>query len=399
MKTKSLVLVSALSLMTAQSAFGSGFEKSIPWGGETSGLAGIGSPYMQNSQALFFNPAGLAGDKVGQDVSFNISPTFATFKAPITDSTKQETSKSNPVFPLSLIYGHTLNDKIGYGFGFYTAGGMANDYEVSKTGVNTVYHNKVKLAINELALGAGYKVMDNLKVGATYRIGMVNGEFYQAGDAGLGGLFEGKYTDLSGSNYFGLKLGAQYKLSDDTHLSFVYRSEMTYKAKGKYTLATSAGGPIADGVDVKVGTLLPAAWTLGAHHKLNDTWNLYGEYVFTEYSKVTNLSTEGGTSSPVELKWKDQHNVRLAAAYSGFALPVRVGYVWTSQVTHKDHALPSLIPPGPANTFTLGTGHSFGSFKVDGGFEYTMVSGQATGATVDNEVSEYALHLGASYSF
>jgi hypothetical protein len=66
------------------SANAAGFEKSIVWGGRSSGVAGIATPYIQGADALYFNPAGLAGDKEGQTLSFNISPTQSSFKGPST---------------------------------------------------------------------------------------------------------------------------------------------------------------------------------------------------------------------------------------------------------------------------------------------------------------------------
>lgn len=400
-----LALSAGVALLATSQAFAAGFEKSIPWGGETAGLAGIGTPYVQNSQALFFNPAGLLGDKVGQDVSFNLTALQPTVKAPVFNKAAQETAESATLTPFGLIYGHTLNDKLGYGFGFYSVGGLATSFNGLKiTGLGGDFDVKADLKITELSLGAGYKVMDNLKVGAAWRMGMISAALGAPKAVNATTIDEGQYSDLEGSSYLGLRLGAQYKLSDDTQLGFTYRSEMTYEAKGKLNYSRHSVGTetqILTDQDVTVGTLLPAAWTLGAVHKLNASWNLYGEYVFTEYSKATNISTEvnGAGSTPIELKWKDQHNLRLAAAYSGFGMPVRFGYVWTSQVSNPDYAGPTTTPPGAASTFTLGTGKAFGNVNVNGGFDYTTVSGKVTGYTAENEATSYALHLGADYSF
>lgn len=412
MKAKNLFIATVVVALVAPSAFGSGFEKSIPWGGQTSGLAGIGTPWISGSEALFFNPAGLVGDTKSKDVSFNLSPTMPEFKAPILNAGVQESAKKETLYPLSLMWGNTINDKLGYGFGFYVAGGLSTNYKAIALPTSTTADIKAALTITELALGVGYKIDDKLKVGGAWRVGMATAELSSVEYTGLApnppfppatpSFGEGIYKDLKASNYLGFKLGAQYKLNDKTNLGFSYRSEMTYETKGKLTTyyhAASTRTQLSE-KDAKLGTLFPAAWTLGVEHKLNDMWKLYGEYVMTEYSKVTNISTEvDGASDPIELKWKDQTNIRVAAAYNGFAWPVRVGYVWTSQVTSKDHSLPQMIPPGPATTYTVGTGQSFGPYAVNAGYEYTTVSGTATGKTAKNEVSETAIHLGGSYTF
>src|SRR4051812_13441628 len=112
-----------LSLLVSSQLFAAGFEKSISWGGQTSGVAGIGSPYIQGSQALFFNPAGLASDRVGQDVSFNISPTSPTFTGPINNANYVETSQNTIITPFGLIYGNTLTEHLGIGIGAFVSGG------------------------------------------------------------------------------------------------------------------------------------------------------------------------------------------------------------------------------------------------------------------------------------
>lgn len=399
------LIVSAASLLTAifagQTGFASGFEKSIPFGGQTSGVAGIGSSYMQGSQALFFNPAGLAGDKTGSDVSLNVSPTSPSWKAPILSTSTQESSTSKMLTPFGLMYGNTLNDKLGFGVGVYTSGGTYADYTNLKfTTGSTLLEAKTDLTIMEMAAGVGYKVMDGLKIGASWRVATVSGALNVVSPAGGGAGLEKDLKDLKDTNYTGFKLGAQYRAADKTDIGFTYRSEMNFHAKGTIGAHTSIGTtPLAD-TDVKVGTTFPAAWTLGVSHQCLENWKFLAEYVYTEYSKVKNLAVEfKGTSNPFELQWKDQHNLRLGGEYKGFSWPVRFGYIWTSKVTDADHSLPTLTPPGTANTLTLGTGQEFGSFRVDGGLEYTMASGAATGMTADNSVTEYALHLGGAYTF
>lgn len=381
------------ALLVGQTAMAAGFEKSIPFGGEASGTAGIGSPYMQGSQALYYNPAGLAGDKVGaQDVSVNVSPTVGKTKAPLSANAAQTDAKDKTVFPFGIMYGNTLSEKLGVGAGVYISGGNQAEFNnISGTQLNA----KTDLTIMEAALGAGYKVTPDLKLGLAWRMVMVNG-----GLSSVQGANELKFTDLKDTNYMGLKFGAQYKLSESTNLGFAYRSETTFKAKGKFSAHNNSGAVVVPETNGELRTLFPASWTFGIAHKCNEMWKFMGELVFTEYSKVKNLDVQNDTtgSSLLKMEWKDQINVRLAGEYA-LSWPIRFGYVWTSKVTDSDNALPTLTPPGDAHTLTLGTGQAFGDFRVDGGLEYTMASGARTGYQAKNELTAYALHLGAAYSF
>ena len=387
-------IVLALStLLVGQTAMGSGFEKSIPFGGQTSGVAGIGTPYMQGSQALFFNPAGLVTDKAGQqDVSLNLSPTSAKTKAPVAAATAQDTAKDKMLFPFGIMYGNTLSDNLGIGAGIYVSGG--NQVEFTNIG-GTALNAKTDLTMMEAALGAGYKVNPDLKVGLTWRAVMVSG-----GLSTVSGGNELKFSNLKDTNFMGFKLGAQYKLSETMNLGFTYRGETNFKAKGKFSAHNAGGAVVIPETNAKVGTSLPAAWTLGVTNQFTEEWKLLGELVYTEYSKIKSVATENDTtgSSHLQLDWKDQINVRLAAEYA-MAWPIRFGYIWTSKVTNNDYAYPTLTPPGDAHTLTLGTGQAFGDMRFDAGVEYTMVSGSATGAQLKNELTAYALHLGGAYTF
>ncbi len=418
-----LLLASAL-LMSVQ-AYGAGYEKTIMWGGRSAGLAGIATPYTEGSTALYFNPAGLVSDKVGQDVSFNISPTWAKFEGPIADSGATESSEQKLSTPLGLIYGNTLSEKMGFGVGLYVSGGSYASYEdVAFTTPTSTPDIKTDLMLMELAAGYAYRVNENLKLGAAWRVSMAQADFAFIQRSAGGTLLNLEAKDLEDTNYVGFKLGAQYKVSEATKIGFVYRSEVELEAEGKFGGNVYTAGPTLpiDETDATAKTTFPMAATLGVQHDLNENWKLFGEYAWTEYSKIDKVVVEGNvtrsggtavTSNPeVIQKWKDQHNLRLAAEYLGWGMPFRFGYGYTSQVTNSDYARASFTAPGAGHTLTLGTGRTIGeSMQIDGGFEYTLVEGDGKGAAAgssgvgtdlragDYTTTAYALHLGFSYMF
>jgi long-subunit fatty acid transport protein len=404
---KTIILVGLV--LGAQMALASGYEKSIMFGGQTSGVAGNGTAYMQGSQALYFNPAGLATDKEGKDVSFNLSLTSSKFKAPVGNSSIQESSTSKLTTPVSLMYAQSINDKLGFGAGIYVSGGSSVEYDNLKLGGGAIkgdFQAKNNLQVIEAAVGVGYKLLDNLKVGIAYRITMAKADLATIIPKGGFNYAQVNLDNLKDTNYQGFKLGAQYKLGK-TDIGFAYRSETVFHAKGTQNVVVHnnvSSNVLSSTADVTAGTLFPASWTLGAKHACTDTWNVYGEYNFTEYGKVDNISTESaGASTPIVLKMKDQHLVRLAGEYTGLMMPIRFGYIYGSQVTNSDYALPTATPPGVAHVVTVGTGWDGGAWRVDGGLEYNTVkgtgntSGVANGA--QNEANAYSLHLGASMMF
>lgn len=380
--------LSVIALASTQ-AWSAGYEKSIMFGGRASGTAGIATPYVQGSEALYYNPAGLARDKDGHDVSLNVSPTMPKFKAPVVANDTTVTADSKTALPVALMYNQNITDSLGLGIGYYVSGGLKADY----TGLSSGEY-KSDLNISEIALGAGYKVTDSLKVGLAYRILMAKASF-AVGPLAL--------NNLSDTNYAGFKLGAQYKLNEKTFFGLSYRSAANFSAKGKESITGRAD------TDVTTHTVMPDAITVGAQYNMNESWNLMWEYVFTNYSRVKSLQYETATTTSfLEQHWKDQHNIRLAGEYLGFGLPVRFGYIWTSQVVPSDLARATFTPPGQAHTLTLGTGATvMDGLALNGGFEYTMASGNGATSTTSGvttylgkySVDEFALHLGASYTF
>jgi long-subunit fatty acid transport protein len=417
------LLIASLPLLFTAQAGASGYEKSIMWGGRSAGLAGIATPYVKGSQALYFNPAGIAAEKTGtQDLSLNVSPTWSQFKAPINNNNDIVTSDRKLLVPFGLTYARNVSDSWAVAVGYYVSAGAFADYQdVSFAGVTGRPEVKTDLQVTEAALGVGYRANEHWSFGAAWRMVMAKADFAFVQRAAPTIIANVKVKDLDDTNYAGFKLGAQYRVDDDTRFALTYRSQVHLDAAGKIATTVYNGGSttnFAEG-DATAHTIFPQAITLGAEHRLSDQWRLLGEYVWTNYKKINTINVDGRSGAAVnpqlELHWNNQSNVRIAAEYRHFMWPLRFGYVWTSQVTRNETARPSFTPPGPAHTVTLGTGQEFGfgeqSLAIDGGLEYTVASGEGHGATAGTgtagtdirsgkySVEEIALHLGATYGF
>lgn len=383
------------------SAFGAGFESSIPFGGESAGRAGIGASYMRGSQALFFNPAGLSPETQKQDVSLNLSPGYGRFHGPILDPNKAENSETKTLFPFGLMYARNLTGDLAVGAGIYAPGGSYAKYtgvDLSGAGINGAVDLKSDLSILEYALGVSYKVTNQLSVGASWRVLSVNANFstFDPSGAAL------DLKDLKDTRYNGYKLGARYQFDADLDVGFTYRSEVAFRAKGQASVTDfSSGSAVSAGSgDVTVGSLFPAAYTLGASYRSAPAWRWFGEYVFTQYSRVTNLAVDrtGQAGTPMELHFHDQNEFRIAGEYAGLMMPIRLGYIWSSQVTNDSYAAATFTPPAPANTITLGSGYAIGTIKVDGALEYGWSRGQGP-SPATYALESYGLHLGLDYAF
>ncbi len=411
-----LVLSAGFAIMASSQVFAAGYEKSIPWGGRSAGMGGIATPYISGSQALFFNPAGLVSENVGQDISFNISPTSSQFSGPIVSANTTMDSESKILTPLGLIYGATLNDKLGFGVGGYISGGSYANYENATFSTGTA-NVKTDLQVAEVAAGVGYRLTPDLKVGLAVRYVQAKANFsvVQRLAAAPTYFVNADFKDLEDSNFGAFKLGAQYKINESTSLGLSYRSKVDLEAKGKVSgtayLPGGMGGTMAlTESDASAKTTFPQQVSLGAMHKISDSWNAAAELVWTEYSVVDRVEIGatilGNAAGDLQQRWSNQWNLRLGGEYLGYDHPIRFGYVYTNTVTAPEWARASFTPAGPAHTFTLGSNYKVAdNIELDGGFEYTTVSADiGSGNSIDILAGEYsatayAAHLGLTYSF
>lgn len=439
-------------------AFGSGYEKTILWGGKYSGVGGAAVAGVTGSDSIFYNPAGLVNSSELGDITFNLSSASSQFKGPIvpranilsppatppgtptvsvfTNAEKQESSKTATTVVPGVTYSMKINESWAYGLGYYAVGGTRAVYEdISFAPRN--YKAKVgsEITITEFAVGIGYRASETMRLGLSLRYTMADAAFSSVGYIPATGSFAGSYAgvtnvdikDIKTANLDSVRLGLQYDLSEATKLGLAIRTETkissTAKASGTGNVCGASCQTVSDftiaEVDAKVETVLPMAINLGVEHTLNDTWILFGEIAHTQYSKIEKVELDGtisvaGTPAAIpdiDQKWKDQQNLKLAAQYSGMSWPIRYGFVWTSEVSNKDYARASFTPAGPASTYTLGTGQEFkigeSPLEFNLAFDYTTVKGESTDSSPQPlftpkgtyEATSTAIHTGFAYRF
>jgi long-subunit fatty acid transport protein len=432
----------AVGLGFASHASAAGYEKSIMWGGKTGAVAGISTSYIEGADALYFNPAGLVKAGRGQDLSFNISPVWSKFSGPYNNTNDSVDSTSNFATPLSMIYSNTLNDQWAFGVGGFISGGSKVTYDnIDFAGFTGVPSTKTDLQIGELSVGAAWKPTAAWKFGAAYRyvLARANFSFFKRAYNGANnvGLVNANLNDLKDQES-AFRLGAQWALSEKTHIGLTYRSEVALQASGNVdgtfygrTAFAVPQSQIQSGTATAT-TVFPQAVTLGIDQALSETWQALAEIAWTNYARVDNIGVQtagatfnvGATATSVgntqlTQNWKDQYNFRLGGNYLGFSYPIRFGYGLTTQVTDSDWARPTFTPPGTSHTFTIGSGHTCDLMgqKIDfnGAAEYTIVSGDGNGRVSGDNVAasdgssdiragsyktnSVALHLGVAYNF
>jgi long-subunit fatty acid transport protein len=379
----SLFLVTMLMLVGATQAWAGGYEKNILWSARTAGIGGAAASTVSGADALYFNPAGMVMDKASKQVSANFSPTWATFKGSVVADNVSDTNTQ--FFPIaSVLYSQMINDQLALGAGYYVSGGSKSEFAsetftpTSGAAFGITPKDMASIQITEFSVGAAYKVMPGLKLGAAWRLAMVKAEFASAGLVPGSGttLLASDYHDLKDTSYSGYRLGAQYAPQKNWGVGAEFRSEMKFAAKGtqdvqEYSNATALA---ASGGDITLTTTFPLQLNLGGHYDYSDIVRFYGEYGFTQYSKNAEVQVDGSYTATglgtqvnrnIQQRWANQHNFRVGAECKSFDWPIRVGYVLTLEPENKNYALPTLSAPGTGHTFSVGTGHSFMNEQLD----------------------------------
>lgn len=390
---KHLVLATAATAFSAQ-VFGAGFEKSNLWSGKYMGRGGAATSSVEGSESMYFNPARLTTTDQTH-LSLNFSPTYSKFEAPIGGTKYTSEQTMSPVF--GATFAKRLSDKAVMGLGYYIGGGTNVKYTKVAPGAFDYYTN---LALTEAAAGLAYQLSDTLSVGVAWRLSMVDAKLKMFAPVGPPGTtFEMK--DGKATEYGGYRLGLSYNPSKDWGLGVSYRSKVAFDIKGKGSLSV----PVPVG-DVNLLSQLPQQINIGTNIKLAEYNELFLDYSWTEYSAVKSIAIKGIAAAPnaaIDAKWKDQHVARIGYEYSGMAMPLRLGYAFTSKVVPASTALPTLSTPGDGHSMTLGTSvRVAGSFAIDGAVEYSMVNGKGSSSTSTGDMKSVAfpvVHLGTSFNF
>jgi len=421
---KYIYLVAAIAIASLQiEAQAAGFEKNVVWSGKYVGLGGAASSSVSGSEALYFNPAGLAAFQNNGDISLNLSPTFGHYSGPmVSASVIEESDKAfSPIGGVMAAY--KITEKLGVGTGFYVSGGTKAIFEnvnlSAATGASNLQLSpeiQSALMITEFALGAGYELIPGLRLGAAWRIVRVGGDFYtaSAGTTPAANFTYVRIADVKDTRYSGFKLGAQYEApSKAWGIGTYFRNNVNFNAagtsSGQFALFSGTTPTTLAGGATTITSSFPWQAALGGHFSMTESMRLYLEFTHTDYSRVQTLVISGpigtGRIPNVTTNWRDQNNFRLGlecTELAGWAL--RAGYVYTTQVVPNQRAVASFSSPGVGHTIALGTGTSFlgEALELNGSLEYSFAKGTGAAPTAiaaEYKTSAYAAHLGTAYKF
>lgn len=408
MLKKISVLFTALALASS-GLYASGFSI-YEQGAKATGMAGAFIAQANDVSSVFFNPAGMAGQKgfqlgVGTTLIF---PQFS-FTGPVAVDKNLYTKADAQTFTPSTFYAtYAINEDLAAGFGFFTMYGLGSTWPSDWVGRELATTSDVKTFT--LNPSVAYKVLDNLSVavGVDYVIGQVSLEKSAGYIPAIGDYVESKLVaDATG---FGFNVGLKYNASDDLSIGAVYRSEVSMDFSGDATFSYRSTTPQIDAVlgawfPKTTGTstlVLPALMGVGISY--NFTRDLTAEFdwmqiAWSSYDKLTvkfadPIGPDQSKETVAIRNYQDSYSLRFGMEYrvnKDFSL--RMGYMRDNKAVPDANLEPSL-PEGDRNLFSLGAGYNFGSVTVDAFY----MALQQEDRTITNSEVQFGSNPGAFFN-
>lgn len=353
-------------------------------------LAGASVSAVRDGNSVLMNPAGLsfAGEEEqrGYNLILNLAPALIQNKAPVVRAEESITSKTiiAPIFDLAAAY--RVSSSLGIGAGVSVAGGQGTDYgNVAFNGYPLEPEVKLMIGSIEGVLGASYSLTSRWSVGASWRVSLLSGESRSARILPDGTLQALAFTDLSGSNFSGFRVGTRYEGGDRRWaLGAAIRTGIDWEFSGDASTSSATvdtSSPESPLGDAELGLAFPAKYSVGGNFRLGEQLGVFLQYDFAQYSKDdVQKITVAGAIQDVKLDWNDVH-----AFHVGVEYPVqddgnwsaRAGYLFETQAVPADYPQVVGVAPGPIHGFCLGAGAGLSeSVRIDGSAVFQTNSGR-----------------------
>jgi long-subunit fatty acid transport protein len=404
--TWALALIASLAV--AQPAFAGGYDTPILYSARHQGMGGTAIGYVDDASSIFHNPAGLAKVEslnvlAGIDLLFGkITTSPGNPDLPKSDGTYPSRTTEPAVAPLFIVgAGYHLAPPIVVGLGVYPIAAISGEYATPNVlGRPTI--DKTKLVFLEISPAVAVRLADKLSVGAGYRatISMLD---RVKGDADNPREFD---FSVKGTDFTGLRVGAQWQPIDMLSVGLVYRHRIQPK------LHADRGYAYTDLTNAETTLTLPSKLGAGVAAQLDALKLAFDlEYGFYSQNGTSTLSGYNPTLNKTEqvtnyFEWQNAVTARLGGEYGLGAgkFPVRLGYVFDGQVGNRAYPSAFGTPPTPSHSITAGAGYRAGKWQANVAGAYRFASTSIAPSEVSTSCavcskpgSEYSLQLIALY--
>ena len=381
--------VLGLLLSAARVARAGGYDTPMLYSARHMGMGGTAIGYVEDPSALFHNPAGLGKIQRGE-----ILADFSLLVGGIHGSpgaTGKDIDSETTVAPFFLVGGaYRVHPLITLGVGVFPIASAGATYKYGTT------KNSTELFFLETTPAIAFNPLPNLRFGFGYRMTYVNLSRYQGNpDSSAIPALDFK---LSGWNFTGMRIGAQWGVLSWLELGVVFRDMVNTKVTNSQGIAVRT-----EYTDISTHFKLPAKLGFGARadfdrFRVPASVALDFEYAFNSQNKGDPLvgtpppGSGGPTSVPNVFAWQNSQTYRIGVEYRVLhddaaqldRVPLRIGYVYDTQVANPRYPTAFGTPPGPTQVFTAGTGYNGGKWQANVAYAYRFGHGAVTEGDVNN---------------
>ncbi len=366
------------------------------------GIGVVGDDYS----AISFNPAGMilkgTGGQLGlSTVQMHSFVDGALYSGDTPIGNKPYGKMNFYKFLPSGFAQYKINDRAVIGAGVYTPFGLASIY--NKDWFGATHGVSTELDVVDTAVGAAYKVTDQITLGAALIYRYVHGDLMNTlvpGDPGFHNRF-----DLDGWE-FAYNFGIMYEPVKDTRFGVSYRLNTAQKVTGDHTIKND--NPEIDITYPGVSKMtLPNQLLFSAYHKVNDKFGLSGAVRWTKWDIFDNFVM----SSPISVaivpeKWKNTWTYSLGLDYyysPEWTFRAGVSYDPTP-IRDKFHRTVR-IPDSTRYWATLGASYKAKNWQLDVGYAHLFMAKGRThelnqmGTTIKAEHDNYSNMVGVQFQY
>jgi long-chain fatty acid transport protein len=254
---------------------------------------------------------------------------------------------NNAIIP-NFYFSRPLTDKATIGIAFGTHFGMRTDLGTDFKA--SMFGNQAEVHTVEINPNLGYKINDQLSVGAGVRYVMGKGHFGAAlpTNASLGMMqpLAGKNLKyMEGEdNAWGWQAGTAWQINADNRIGISYQSAVKLNLEGH----ASGIGFDGTGKGSYAGSLpieLPASAEIASFHQIDAQWAVHASVNWTDWSTFEKLEANipqlGGNKKIKDENWKDNYRSAVNEANRTQTIPetdrtwlsVGAGYAWSENLT------------------------------------------------------------------
>jgi long-chain fatty acid transport protein len=367
----------------------------------------------EDAGTIYFNPAGMTYLPEGHSISavatllqrsikFEDTGTFtrAGVIAAPNITVYAPTGNGGDAGGLALIpagfWSYSISPALRIGVGVSPTFGNETEYGNDFRGFNSGFYAKMEqININP---SIAYKLNETVSLGggidfAHNRTQFKFGVPVQSPTLAVGAP-AGAFVHVEGADWAtGYNLGAMFQFSPNTRAGLTYRSKLKFELKGTQNVSNTGATLTALGVinrNIKATIEMPDSASLAISHKLNDRWEVLGDYTWTGWSSVGSIALQdkdsGALIKTLAYNFRNTYRVGLGANYQyNNDWKLRVGVAYDQTPVKEDSFRTMTLPDSDRTWLSFGAKYTLSkSGSVDFGYSHIFFKNASTSMNVLN---------------